>query len=312
MRAGGSQQQLSGGCRFCLLPRRTLYRFSSASIKIVFAIRHAGREKPFRAALHECGAGHPFPQFKMKPFRDESLRCGSIIFGKLTICPNREHHVFGHNRLRYRNSPTRRRNEAAQIKNVVHQTAVIGKHTCKPVSLFRCEWSSENRDWDHTRLFGSQEPVRVRKLRHGGVKSVRVALSPFGNQSLQLSTSHGRKFYHTAFPKMASCWRFQARGRITSFASFAAPSMRPPIVEWRRLVGAVFHRSGSRCAPFGRRLRRPEHLAGRDGVRTLPVPPGSRSGWHQGGVPQLNFSRFAFCSLRWNMQISQMSATRRR
>jgi hypothetical protein len=127
-RAGGFQQQFSSRRRFCILSRHTLNSFSSSSIKIVFAIPHAGREKPFRAALHECGAGHPFPQFTMKPFRDESLRCGSIIFGELTICPNREHHVFGHNRLRYRNSPTRRRNEAAQIKNVVHQTAVITIH----------------------------------------------------------------------------------------------------------------------------------------------------------------------------------------
>ena len=194
MRAGGFQQQFSSGRRSCLLPGRTLYRFSSASIKIVFGIRHAGGEEPLRAALHESGAGYLFPQFKMKPFRDESLRCGSIILGKLTIRPNREHHVFGHNRLRYRNSSTRRSNEAAQIKNIVHQRTVIGKHTCKPVPFFRRGLGSENRDRDQTRLFDPRVPVRGRKLRHDGVKSFRVALSPFGNQSLQFSTSHGPEF----------------------------------------------------------------------------------------------------------------------
>src|ERR1039457_804802 len=110
---------------------------------------------------------------------------------KLTISPNVQHHVFRPDVLRYRNSSTRRRNEAAYVQNVARNVRHIGIRTGKPVDVCRCWVLGKNRERVHVCFVDARTTVAVHHFSQDGLKNFAVALSPFGTKSLQFLTGHG-------------------------------------------------------------------------------------------------------------------------
>ena len=144
----------------------------------------------------------------MKLYRDESLRDDSINFRKLTISPNVQDHVFRPDVLRYRNSSTRRRNEAAYVQDVARQTEHIGIRTRKPVDF--CRGRAINEDWErvHEILFDARAAVALHQFGQNGLENFAVALSPFGNDHFQFVAGHGREFITAKRSELIT--RFQA------------------------------------------------------------------------------------------------------
>ena len=178
--------------RFFGLPRRTLPAFWA--VGIVFAIRKARGKKPVGSTFNEGGTRYPFAQRKMKLISDESFDGFLVIFGKRSIRPKMKHHVFMHNHLKNFNRTPRRRKEAAHRKRVALQAGKIGVHTRKPVDVcFRWVFG-EDRERVQNIFVDAHAAAGFYQFGHNGLENPAVALSPFGNQSLQFFTSHVAEF----------------------------------------------------------------------------------------------------------------------